>query len=288
MINKNDTIGIIALAGACEKEKIEQAVLNIENLGYKVKLSQNIYNRDRYLAGSDEEKIEELHKFFQDPEIKLILNARGGYGSIRLINKINYDIIKANPKPFCGFSDITALLLMFYKKCGLITYHGPMACSDFGLNPTPSLTLPLEDRTFTSFFKAINNESLEFTGTKIYKKGSTRGILWGGNLSTIVSLCGQDFIPNEDFIFFTEDLNEPVYKIDKMFSQLFNIEKFNKYCKAILLGDFLNVDNEEWLNDLFFSFTIPTIGGFKITHEEEKITLPIGKLATLNENVLKV
>jgi muramoyltetrapeptide carboxypeptidase LdcA involved in peptidoglycan recycling len=73
-----------------------------------------------------------------------------------------------------------------------------------------------------------------------------------------------------------------------MFNQLFNIEIFNKHCKAILLGDFLNIDNEEWLNDLFSSFTIPTIGGFKITHAEEKITLPIGKLATLNENVLKV
>ena len=96
---------------------------NLEALGFNVKLSKNIYDQDRYLAGSDEDKLEELYRFFQDPEIKLILNARGGYGSIRLINKINYDIIKLNPKLFCGFSDITALLLMFYRKCGLITYH---------------------------------------------------------------------------------------------------------------------------------------------------------------------
>ena len=137
MIKQGDTIGIIALAGACDKQQVQQAVQNIEALGFKVKLSKNIYAQDRYLAGSDEGKLEELYRFFQDPEIKLILNARGGYGSIRLINKINYDIIKANPKPFCGFSDITALLLMFYKKCGLITYHGPMACSDFTMSPSP-------------------------------------------------------------------------------------------------------------------------------------------------------
>ena len=277
MIKQGDTIGIIALGGKCEKPLIMQAVQNIEALGFKVKLSKNIFEQERYLAGSDEDKLEALYEFFQDPEIKLILNARGGYGSIRLINKINYYIIRENPKPFCGFSDITALLLMFYKKCGLITYHGPMACSDFA-----------ELNTFTKeyFFKTINNEPLEFTGTKIYKHGSAKGILWGGNLSTVVSLCGQDFIPEEDFIFFVEDLNEPVYKIDKMFTQLFNIEKFNHFCKGIVLGDFLNIDNEAWLEELFFTLTPPTVGGFRITHAQDKITLPIGKIAALDNNEL--
>ena len=286
MIKKGDTIGIISLAGACEKELVDNAMSNLEALGYKVKLSQNIYKKDRYLSGSDEEKIKELHSFFQDSEIKLILNARGGYGSIRLINKIDYEIIKANPKPFCGFSDITALLLMFYKKCGLVTYHGPMACSDFAIKPTPSLTLPFGEKTLEQFFKVINNESLEYVGSKIYKSGFAEGVLWGGNLSTVVSLCGQDFIPDEDFIFFTEDLNEPVYKIDKMFTQLFNIEKFRQNCKGIILGDFLNTDNEAWLEQLFNSFNLPTIGGFKITHAKEKITLPVGKKAKLENTIL--
>ena len=299
MIKQGDTIGIMALAGACDKQQVQQAVQNIEASGFKVKLSKNIYEQNNYLAGSDKDKLEALYEFFQDPEIKLILNARGGYGSIRLVNKINYDIIKANPKPFCGFSDITALLLMFYKKCELITYHGPMACSDFvewritPPQPSPSregacLISPAKEETLACLFNAINNEPLEFTGTKIYKQGSADGILWGGNLSTVVSLCGQDFIPDEDFIFFTEDLNEPVYKIDKMFTQLFNIEKFSKNCKAIILGDFLNVDNEEWLESLFKSFTPPTVGGFKITHAEEKITLPVGKRAKLENMILKV
>jgi len=301
MIKQGDTIGIIALAGACEEQQVQQAVQNIEALGFKVKLSKNIYDQNRYLAGSDEGKLNELYEFFQDPEIKLILNARGGYGSIRLINKIDYDIIKANPKPFCGFSDITALLLMFYKKCGLITYHGPMACSDFTMSSSPrgrggegaesssadeNLRYAQNDYTLSNFFKAINDEPLEFIGTKVYKDGFAEGILWGGNLSTVVSLCGQDFIPDEDFIFFTEDLNEPVYKIDKMFTQLFNIEKFSKNCKAVLLGDFLNVDNEEWLEEMFYSFTPPTVGDFKITHAEEKITLPIGKKAKLENAIL--
>lgn len=274
------TIGIIALSGACDKEKIENSKACLEKMGFKVKLSKNILNKDRYLAGSDENKISELHRFFEAPEIDLILNARGGYGAIRLINKIDYEIVKNNPKPFVGFSDVTALLLMIYKKTGIVTYHGPMACSDFSGE--------ISEFTNKNFFKALNDDPLEFIGDNIYRQGEANGIIWGGNLSTVVSLCGQDFIPNEDFIFFAEDLNEPVYKIDKMFQQLFNMENFQKYCKGIVLGDFLNVDNAEWLDEYFKTLSVPTISGFKITHAQEKITIPIGKKALIRENILRI
>lgn len=275
MLNKGDTIGIIALSGECEREKVEQAKANIEAMGYNVKLSKNIFAQNRYLAGADEYKIAELCNFYKDDEIKLILCARGGYGAIRLINKIDYYIIKANPKPFCGFSDVTALLLMIHRKTGMITYHGPMASTDFagdGCNQQ-------------KFFNAINGEPLNYEGTKIYNDGSAKGILWGGNLTTVVSLCGQDFIPYRDFIFFAEDLNEPVYKIDRMFQQLINIPQFTKYCKGIILGDFLDVGNDEWLEEYFeelaIRLQIPITSGFKITHAEEKITIPIGKIGRL-------
>lgn len=292
MLNKGDTIGIIALSGDCDREKIEKAKTNFEEMGFKVKLSKNIFDKNRYLAGSDEDKIKELHRFFEDDEIKLILCARGGYGAIRLINKIDYDIIKANPKPFCGFSDVTALLLMIYKKTGMVTYHGPMACTDFGVNikeiapsPLPSPAGRGSIAVIQNFFDTINNKPLKYEGNKIYKDGTAKGILWGGNLATVVSLCGQDFIPDEDFIFFAEDLNEPVYKIDKMFQQLINIPEFLSHCKGIILGDFLDVDNEEWLEEYFKELAgrlkIPMASGFKISHNSDKITLPIGKFAKL-------
>ena len=311
MIKLGDTIGIIALSGDCAKEKVERAKANLEALGYKVKLSKNIFDKNRYLAGNDEDKISELQRFFEDDEIKLILCARGGYGAIRLINKIDYDLIKANPKPFCGFSDVTALLLMIYKKTCMVTYHSPMACTDYG-NPSPQPSPPSGegvfpypspqnfptgswscslDKTTKIFFDAISNKPLYFEGSKIFKGGYASGILWGGNLSTVVSLCGQDFIPDEDFIFFAEDLNEPVYKIDKMFQQMINIPEFSNRCKGIVLGDFLDVDNEIWLDEYFSelanSLNIPVVSGFQITHAEEKITLPIGKKAILSENCLK-
>ena len=279
------TVGIVSLAGAIndDRDKIESAKKYFESKGLNVKLSKNIYDSNRYLAGNDEVKISELEHFFADPEIDIIINTRGGYGSIRLINRIDYEIIKNNPKPFIGFSDITALLLMIYKRTGIVTYHGPMVISDFA---------DIAPFTEEFFNKAINNEKLEFTGTAIYQSGRAEGIIWGGNLATVVSLCGQDFLPNEDFIFFTEDLNEPVYKIDRMFQQLINIHKFRDKCKGIVLGDFLDVDNTEWLEgffkDLASNTNIPVIGGFKITHGQEKITIPVGKNCVLHDNKLVI
>ena len=280
------TIGIIALSGACEKEKVLQAKEFLESKGFNVKLSKNIFDKSRYLAGSDEDKLSELKNFFEDKSIDIIMCARGGYGAIRLVENIDYDVIKRNPKIFCGFSDVTALLLMIYKKIGMITYHGPMATSDFALEASDLNHILLENETTYSWFcNAIKNSEISYSGNKIYKSGGAEGILWGGNLATVVSLCGLDFIPNQDFIFFTEDLNEPVYKIDKMFQQLINIKEFKAHCKAIILGDFLDCGNEEWLeeywHELVGRLNIPVIGGFKITHNKDKITIPIGRLAKL-------
>lgn len=278
------TIGIIALSGACEKEKVLQAKSFFESKGFNVKLSKNIFDKNRYLAGSDEDKLGELKNFFEDKSIDIIMCARGGYGAIRLVESIDYDVIKHNPKIFCGFSDVTALLLMIYKKTGMITYHGPMATSDFALT-TPSPLIQGEGMTYSCFCNAIKNANISYSGNKIYKSGEAEGILWGGNLATIVSLCGLDFIPNRDFIFFTEDLNEPVYKIDKMFQQLINIKEFKEHCKAIVLGDFLDCGNEEWLEEYWHELAgrlnIPVVGGFKITHNKDKITIPIGRLTKL-------
>lgn len=279
------TVGIISPAGALgeDREKLESAKKYFESKGVNVKLSKNIFDSNRYLAGEDEVKISELEHFFADPEIDIIINARGGYGSIRLINRIDYEIIKNNPKPFIGFSDITALLLMIYKQTGIVTYHGPMAMSDFA-NITPF--------TEEFFNEALRGEKLEFNGSKVYSSGCAEGIIWGGNLATVVSLCGQDFIPEEEFIFFTEDLNEPVYKIDRMFTQLFNMDEFRNRCRGLILGDFLDVDNEKWLEEFFLelagNLNIPVTGGFKITHAKDKITIPIGRKCRLHDSLLVI
>lgn len=292
-INKGDTIGILALSGAIEsKGNILRAKKFFENKGFKVILSDNIFDKNRYLAGNDEKKAEELHKFFANPEVKMILCARGGYGAIRLLDKIDWNIIKNNPKIFAGYSDASAMQSMILKKTGLITFYAPMAQSDFG-------EVNVSKITEESFFRTLDNtKGLEIKPdnrkSKVYYQGEAKGILWGGNLATIASMCGLDFIPEDKFIFFTEDLGEDTYKIDKMMTQLLNIEKFRKNIQGIALGDFLDITNKKYFDELFQEmggkFKVPILSGFKITHAREKITLPYGVQAEFStENkILKI
>ena len=287
-INKGDIIAIIAPAGNVEKEKIYNSAKYFENLGYKTKFAKNIFKQDRYMAGSDNERLEDLHDAFADKEVKAILCARGGYGSLRLINKIDYELIKNNPKIFCGYSDITALSIMFLKKSGLITYSAPMAKGDFQPDD-------IDKFTEANFWNALTNDTLTITAPnlKTYKSGEAQGILWGGNLATVCSLCGLDFIPDEKFIFFTEDLNEPVYKIDKYFRQLLNIDKFKQNIFGVILGDFLGIDEHKDQLDTLFDeiaeeLNVPVYGGYQITHGKTKITLPLGGCCKLEKGILNI
>ena len=280
-----DKIGIVAPAGSVDgKEKALKAKLFFENLGYKIVFGKNIFKNNGYLAGTDEEKLEDLHNFFADKSISAIFCLRGGYGSIRLINKIDYDLIKNNPKIFAGYSDITALCTMFLTKANLITYHAPMFQSDFGVDK-------ISDFTLKHFIHTIaNNDITALNAKNVYNSGKTQGILFGGNLTTMGSLCGVDFVPKEKFIFFAEDLNEPVYKIDRMFTQLLNVKEFRTNIQGILLGDFLSVDDKKLLDNFFKElaekFNIPILSGFKITHKKHKLTIPIGTKAEINNGTV--
>jgi len=287
-LKKGDTISIIAPAGNVDKDKILNSVKYFESLGYKIKLGNNIFKSDRYLAGSDKDRLEDLHNAFSDKEVKAIFCARGGYGSIRLINKIDYDLIKNNPKIFCGYSDITALSLMFFKRTGLISFSAPMPKGDFQPDE-------LDKYTVENFWKTLESNNITITATeqKTYKNGDAQGIVWGGNLATICSLCGLDFIPDDKFIFFAEDLNEPVYKIDRSFRQLLNTNKFRQNVCAVVLGDFLGIDEYKDQLDILFNeiseeLNIPVFGGYKITHSAAKLTIPTGGYGKLHDGILEI
>ena len=283
-LKKSDKIGIVATSGNLKSEEaLKKAVLYFENKGFSVVLAENLYDKKRYLAGEDGVKIEQLHKMFLDKNINAIFCMRGGYGAIRLINKIDYDIIRNNPKIFIGYSDITALSAMFLKEAGLITYSGPMCLGDFGSDEG-------DIETFENCFDVLTQDNiLEYLP---FQKGlsnnkNAKGITFGGNLSTIVSLCGIDFIPNEDFIFFIEDLNEPVYKIDKMLTQLSNIPKFRQNIKGLILGEFLDIENTHDLKEVLEEFAtdlnIAVLGDFRITHNKKKITVPYGASSEIKD-----
>lgn len=280
-LNEGDTVKIIAPAGAVEYDEIIKAQVWLERNDLRVKLGKNIFKSCRYMAGTDEERVEDLHEAFLDREVNAIICARGGYGSIRLIKHIDFNIIRRNPKIFCGYSDITALSLMFAKHADLITFSGPMAQSDFN---------DITAFTAKSFFNVLSGGQEEYFSTETYSHGAAEGILWGGNLSTVVSLCGIDFIPDEDFIFIAEDLNEAPYRIDKMLNQLVNMKDFRLHCKGLAFGEFLECGCEDYirsiLNETAEILEVPAYGGFKFTHAEDKQTFPIGANGILQDGIL--
>lgn len=285
-LKKRDTISIIAPAGAADINLIRKAEEYFKNCGYNVKLGANINKHYRYFSGSDNERLEDLHNAFADSETNAIICARGGFGTLKLLNRIDYDLIKNNPKILCGYSDITALSTMILKRSNLITYSGPMAQSDF------SCASKINKFTEINFWNTLTNSSpIELTprdGGKAYKKGSATGIMFGGNLATIASICGQNFIPDNKFIFFTEDINEPAYKIDKYFTQLFCVKEFKDNISALILGDFTGIDNNKWLEDIFKDIAaqtnIPIFSGYPISHTATKATIPIGAKAIIRDN----
>lgn len=287
-LKEGDTIAIIAPAGEVDEERINFSKKYFKSKGYNVKFGAHLNKKRRYLAGDDNERIEDIHSAFEDSTVDAIICARGGYGAIRLINNIDYNIIRNNPKIFCGYSDITALSAMILKKAGLITFSGPMAQSDFGEEN-------INKFTESQFWNTLTNKGslmIQNINGKIYRSGQAKGITFGGNLSTIASLCGIDFLPDEKFIFFAEDINEDVYKIDRYFRQLLNMSKFKNNISGILLGEFINNGNSTWLDELFTELStdlnIPVYSGYQISHDKNKFTIPIGAEAELNNGLLKI
>lgn len=286
-LRKGATIGFLSVSGPVKDfQQIENVKTKFEQNGYNIIISDTTYSKKNYLCADDTKRANTLNDFFANQNIDAIIAIRGGYGAIKILDKIDYNLIKNNPKIFCGYSDITALQLMIYKKTGLVTYNAPMIESDFAQN--------LSILTEKSFWDTMKNGTKEISidNPKTYREGNASGILWGGNLSTIQSMCGLDFVPDKKFIFVAEDINEPVYKIDKMFTQLLNIPKFKNNISGLVLGNFSGIDNSKYFEDLILELAtnlkIPTICGLKFGHEKEKLTFPIGVNVVLKTQSSKI
>ena len=281
-LQKGDTIGILGASGSLNDEHLK-ALENAKNYftskGFRVKISPSCYKCENYLAGSDEDRIRDLETFFEDDSISAIIAARGGYGAIRILSQIDYSKIK--PKIFAGFSDITAFQWFLYKKCGLISFHAPMACSDFGNNIDPFT----EKSFFDTLEGKINNIRLQPT-FQYNMKEKIEGILMPSNLATLSSLCGTDFFTLEKKLLMLEDVNEPLYKIDRMLTQLFENKPFSKSISAVLLGKFSDIDDTEsnfkkLFENLSSKYSVPVCDGIHFGHIKQKLTIPFGQNATL-------
>ena len=280
ILQKGDTIGLLTACSPLDesqREEIKNAKSYLESKGFNIEISSTCSG-----TPNDTEKINAIHEFFRNPKINAIMAARGGYGAIRIVDSIDYNLIRKNPKIFAGFSDITAFQWYLYKKCGLVSFHAPMACPDFGST--------IDTSTVNNFFQTVSGKisQIELNPNFSFNyQTEAKGILMPSNLATLASLCGRDFFPAENLILLLEDVNEPEYKIDRMITQILETKGFAKFVKAIVLGKFTDgEDNELNLIDFWAEtsqkYKIPICDGAQFGHIKTKITIPFGINAVLN------
>ncbi len=204
--------------------------------------SPEYYERDGYLAGSDDVRLRDLHAAFANPEIDAIFCLRGGYGTPRLLDRLDFDLLRANPKPFVGYSDITALHLAISRYAGFVTFHGPMLNADLLGDKQP----PTESSLFSLLRGQLGAGSVlahpvAYPLTTI-EPGIACGRLLGGNLSMIAAVMGTPYeIDAEGIILFIEDVNEPIYRIDRLLTHLRLAGKLAQVA-GVLVGDVAGVD----------------------------------------------
>lgn len=270
------TIGIIAPASPENKDIIHEKIDQfIASTGFNVTLAPHIYDRYEYLAGDDICRAHDLNNMFLDKSIDGIICLRGGYGSIRMLPFIDKNIIKKNPKFFSGFSDIT-LLLNYFSKLGLPTFHSPMITSNFNDKITLNSFLDISSYNSKNYKYNLN----DFNSLYYINKRSFKGKIVGGNLSMICSSIGTPFeVSTTNSILLLEEVNEAHYAIDRMLSQLIYSGKF-KNCKGIILGHFSNNSKNFELKEILLNklqnLNIPIIVNLPFGHNYPNITIPIG------------
>jgi muramoyltetrapeptide carboxypeptidase len=286
-LKKGDTVGIIAPASPPNKENLERGLKFIEEIGLNYKLGKSLYQEYGYLAGSDEDRLADLHGMFLDDEVKGIICAGGGYGTGRIALAIDYETIKKNPKVFWGYSDITFLHTAIRQQAGLVTFHGPMIASDLGKEDANLIS---KEQFLQLFSPAELRYTTELSLLEEMIAGKAKGELVGGNLSLLASTMGTSYeIDTFGKILLIEDINEEPRAVDRMLNQLYMGGKLQG-AAGIIVGDFnncvpereLSLSLDEVLDHYIKQAGKPAMKGFKMGHCSPHIAVPFGTEAQMD------
>jgi muramoyltetrapeptide carboxypeptidase len=298
VLKQGNTIGVISPSTqVTDPNRLDLAQHTIDYFGLKAKWGRSVRSHRAQDVGTIDERVEDIHSLFRDPDVRAILCIRGGYGAGQLLAHIDYNLIRENPKIFIGYSDITALHLAFHNFAGLVTFHGPVLLSEFtpftqdcfrralfSKAPLGPLTNPPESNILRP------NHNL-----RVVRPGTARGPLMGGNLTLISTLMGTPYeIETKGRLFFTEDVGEEPYRIDRMLTQLRLAKKLQEAAGTIF-GECQNCEPSDFkpsfawnrtfgevLDDRFSGINTPVLSGLTIGHTADQLTLPLGITATLD------
>jgi muramoyltetrapeptide carboxypeptidase len=298
VLRAGDTVGLITPStGVSDPDRLALAEGMVRHFGLKPKWGKNVRKRSGYLGGSVAERVDDLHAMFTDREVAGIFAIRGGYGSAQLLDQIDYGLIRANPKVFVGYSDITAMHLAITKKAGLVTFHGPVAVSRFTdytqrffrkalfeTAPVGPVTNPPESNTLRPSHPL-----------RTVRPGRATGRLMGGNLTLISTTMGTPYeIETRGRILFIEDVGEEPYRIDRMLTHMKLAGKLEAAagivwgeCADCRPNDYKpsfdsNFSLGEIVDSILGELKIPVLGGLTIGHTDDQLTLPEGVMATLD------
>ena len=291
-LKRGDTVAVVAPAGPMEQpEDLQRGIAVLERMGFRVRCDEQIHRSHGYLAGRDEERAEALVRTFEDPGIQAVVALRGGYGCSRLIPLVDRKRMRRHCKIFMGFSDITTLHLMFRRRFGWITFHGPMASSPALASVSPEQEQHLgalwSDPDYRPYFT--------FPELETRRPGVAEGELAGGCLSLVVASLGTPYeIATEGKVLFFEDLGEAPYRIDRMFTQLRLAGKLDNIA-GILLGTFqengvisTSPTIGEVLQEVAEKLEVPVIANFPAGHGPVNWAFPLGirvRMDTLTHRV---
>ncbi len=297
-LKKGDKVGLIC-PSSCVRDMntLTEGVKYIESLGFEVVLGESCNSKYGYLAGSDEIRAKDINDMFADKTIKGVFCARGGYGVHRILNKIDFEMIKENPKFFSGYSDITGLHIAINQICGIVTYHTPMATTEMYKKQDELTTLDFERIVFEGVTKRELENIPRENKVKTLNHGVAKGILVGGNLSLVADLIGTKYeVDTKGKILFLEDVEEAPYAIDRKLMQLKLAGKFDD-CVGVILGGYTdcNADEgkptltlDEIFRDVLGDINKPVVYDFQCGHCMPTTSIPLGVEVKLDANIGKI
>jgi len=292
-LKKGDLIGLVTPGSSVSEEQLNDCVSKLEELGFRTTYNDSVLSEYGYFAGRDQERAAELMEMFTREDVDAIWCVRGGYGSIRILDLLDYDQIRKNPKVFIGYSDISALITSIYQETGLVTFHGPVGTSDFNRFSVKSMKKVLLDPESEYKYpyrrEKGSRDNPEFDRYTL-SGGKAEGVLIGGNISVLDSIIGTRFEPDfENKIVYLEDIGEKTYRIDKMVFHLLSGTNL-KQAAGIVMGVFgeCNINEEPKLSlkvaldDLLKPLGIPVSYGLSFGHIKRMITIPTGIRAVMD------
>lgn len=282
-------IGVAAPSSAPrDDEAVARGVTALRSNGLDLQFIRETFPTFGYLAGTDETRADELNALIRDPAVRMILCARGGYGGLRLLDRIDYEAARRNAPILVGYSDVTALQLALLARSGIPSVSGPMVAVEWGSDGG------IDPQTEESFWRLMSDKPYGALAANSYpplrgvREGVANGRLVGGNLTVLSRLIGTPYLPNFDgAVLFIEDIGEPPYRVDGMLAQLRHAGILDAVA-AVLIGDFSESTDEpgkptlsmaDVFHDYFAALACPVVAGLPYGHMPKKESIPIGLLA---------